>query len=364
MNPADQSLSASKDRLFSLDRIFRLIKYLKLFLVDCLLYLADEPHSQHRVLMHLFVIECNCLRVIITQEVAGRFGLTAALLDIHLMILICVKTQAQPDTHLCNSGVHFLLKPFHDGLIILLAVKIDIKVCILTAGDSAVFHQELLQDLRHRAQDTVSELSAEHLVHQVQLLDAHGTDVHLAVGEKAFSLLYILTEILHGIEAGQLVSLRLIDHMPVIIQFNDISDPGKNDLRHIVWLFDKVRRALIQAFQLCLLLGCQDDHRNLQKILIALANLQKFKTIQLRHQNIQHDQRDFFSLLIQNGQSLLAVLGIQDLVLRIQDKAEHLAVDIFIIHDQNLLTPAVKTAVHILFTPYYHPHPADLLPVL
>ena len=119
-------------------------------------------------------------------------------------------------------------------------------------------------------------------------VDRHG--VHVLVGVVAFELLGVLEEEAARIEARQRILLGGADDALALAELHDTAHAGANDLRHVVGLRQKVRRAELKAAELRRGLAREDDDRDARKLGIVVHRLQHGEAVHLRHVEIEHHQ--------------------------------------------------------------------------
>ena len=152
----------------------------------------------------------------------------------------------------------------------------------------------------------------------------------------AHLLLRLLIEELLAVKTGEPIIAELVDHGCIFPQIDEAGHAVQDDLG-AVGLGYEVRGAVLQRGELiglAVILGGDDDGDQGQ-LGVLLHQLQKRIAIHHRHHHIQQDQGNIVLAIPQKVQGCLAAIRLCHVVLAGQDHAQHLAVDLVVLHHKD-----------------------------
>ena len=130
------------------------------------------------------------------------------------------------------------------------------------------------------------------LIDHVEVVDIQHDGIGGQIFMIAIILLGVAVEELPVIKAGQLVTLRLADDIPVLRELNRPADADANHLRLRIGLGNKVHRTFFNAFHLRLSLRRHDNDRDLGSSRVSLQLPQDIHALHVRQIQIQQNQAE------------------------------------------------------------------------
>ena len=168
------------------------------------------------------------------------------------------------------------------------------------------------------------------------MLDVDDQGVSWCFAVPKFNLPDILEEIFVGIEPRDGVPFGLLDEALVFEQLDNAFAAGKHHLGHVEGFLDKVFCSQLEASDFGFLFrGHHDDGNPLEGFVFA-AFLQELETVHDRHEQVQKHQGIAGILFRKFFQGLLRVVGVADRIFLRKDIPENLAVDQFVIYDEDV----------------------------
>ena len=151
-----------------------------------------------------------------------------------------------------------------------------------------------------------------------------------------FNLPDILEEIFVGIEPRDGVPFGLLDEALVFEQLDNAFAAGKHHLGHVEGFLDKVFCSQLEASDFGFLFrGHHDDGNPLEGFVFAPL-LQELETVHDRHEQVQKHQGIAGILPCKFFQGVFRVVGVADRIFLRKDIPENLAVDQFVIYDEDV----------------------------
>ena len=147
-------------------------------------------------------------------------------------------------------------------------------------------------------------------------------------------LLRVTVEVLTRIQPGQMVALGLADQVAVLRELDGAFDARLHDLRNGIRLRNEVDRADVEALDLGFLIGRQNDHGDLRRQRILLHFAEDVETVPVGQVQIKQNEADLPRQRKKRRLGFRARPDRDDLVLRIQDGDQDLAVDELVLDDQ------------------------------
>ena len=215
------------------------------------------------------------------------------------------------------------------------------------ADESAGIPYQFTGFLSDAAQHLISVWLAVALVDHMEVIDIQNDCVRLRFRMVLVKLRGVAIEEFLVEESGELVPLGGLNDLPIFREFDDSQYAGQNHIDSRVGLRNKIDRAELQALQLSRLLRSGDDDGDMLQVFICLSSFQHLKTGHDRHEQIQQHQRQRIFVLMHQRECFRTVCGTENLVIVAQIVFENLAVDQFVINDQNT-SPASVCAQRLL----------------
>ena len=339
MLPADQGLGAGKARRIGLDVIFRLVKDLELALVGRAVQVVEQSLVQKLFHPHIVVVKHQRVLKVAPDPVAGSPGMVKHHQRLHAF-LPGLDPHAQADTDLSCQAVDPVLKAVQQGPVVRLLHTVNGKaVRFKTACDPLGSGKESVDFLSDDLKHPVAEAPSVQSVDGVKLLNVDDNGIHMQFRMILKNALRVFHKEVPGIEHAELVMLGRRDELPSLAQFDDSAHTGQNHFLLVKGLGNKVRCAHLQRLQFGGSFRRQDDNRNLPKQFIVAHGLQHFKPVQDRHHQVKQYNGQPFPLLPHDFQRFFSVLSVEKLIIILQNRAQHIPVDLLIVNDQNQLWP-------------------------
>ena len=192
--------------------------------------------------------------------------------------------------------------------------NIDKKcIAVTPASKSAGFLDELVDGGADGLEDVVAVGSAVELVDDAEAVDIEHDGVHRAVVILRIKALAVLEEEFPVEQSGQLVTLGLVDDDAVLGKLDGTAHSRTDDFGRIIGLCDEIRSAHPQAFNLRILLGSEHDDRDAAQLAVGADGFEQTVAVELRHMQIEHDQRELLYAGANDIERLQAVPGVNDL---------------------------------------------------
>ena len=210
---------------------------------------------------------------------------------------------------------------------------IHLKDVTASAHDTAVVMHERLHAHAHLAQHVVGVRPSKALVDHGEVVDVD----HDRVGRDAFVMLVVLlavaVEELEVVQVRERVALGRLDDLAVLAQLDGTPDSGLHHAGIGIRLLDEVACPGVQAHDLLREVRGYHDDRNVAQLRRGLHQLQDLLSRHVRHDEIEQHERDGLSMSPHLLHGMLAVLGIEELVLVIEHRGKYLAVDRLVVDD-------------------------------
>ena len=149
----------------------------------------------------------------------------------------------------------------------------------------------------------------------------------------------VLEKEVAAVEHGQPVVLGGGDELLALAQLDDPRHPGQDHLVHIEGLSDKVRGPQLQGLQLRLCVRGEHDDGDVVDFRVLPPDLKHLNAAHHRHHEVQQDDGEVVFPLPDDLQSLDPVLRKEELIVVLQDRGQHVAVDLLIVYHQHALRP-------------------------
>ncbi len=297
------------------------------------------------LLMQMAVIQADGFVKVAANGVRSHLGPVKAALDVNALVDVGIDPHAQAHT---VGRVAVILKEaggdvLHDVLIVLPVRAVDHEgVCFPAADDSAGITDHLTGLLTDAPEDLVSVCLAVTLVDHVEVVDIQDDRVGLHVRMALIKLLGVAIEEFLVEKAGELVPFGGLDNVPVFRELDNPENTGEDNVDRRVGLRNKIDCAELQAFQLGRLLRGGDDDGDVLELLVRFGAFQDLITRHDRHEQIQQNQGQSVLPFAHQTERFRTVRSAEHLIIIAQIVPENLAVDQFVVNNQNASPPAVR----------------------
>ena len=337
MLPTDEGFRAVQHGAFAAHIVFGLVVYLELFLTDGLFEILGQFFREQFLLIHLRVIGCDAFAVVAAQLIRRRLRPVKPLL--HAYGFIHVPVNAHPQTDLAGVAVFifnaFYRKGQHVRIVVAVGTVDHEDIFLPPADDTAGLLHRVTEISAYMLQNLVCTDPAVAVDDQVEPVNVYNERVHRILFVILVVTGRVVIKIFAIVQAGQRVSLRRMDDLPVLRQLNYAADPGEYDPFRRIGLGDKVHRAKLKTFHFGFLVRCHDDHRELRPLRGLFQLLQHGDACHDGHQKVKQNQRDLPLAACDFLQRFLTVFREDHIIFIRESHPQDLSVDLFIIHDQN-----------------------------
>ena len=176
----------------------------------------------------------------------------------------------------------------------------------------------------------------------MEVVDIQDDRVGLHVRMALIKLLGVAIEEFLVEKTGERIPLGGLDNVPVFRELDNPENTGEDNVDRRVGLRNKIDCAELQAFQLGRLLRGGDDDGDVLELLVRFGAFQDLITRHDRHEQIQQNQRQRVLAFAHQTERFRTVRSAEHLIIIAQIVPENLAVDQFVVNNQNASPPAVR----------------------
>ena len=352
MHPTDEGLRATELGRIVLHVVFGLIEHRKLPFVNRSAQIVEQTLVAKLPLAHVLVVYLKRLLVVAARLVACRPG------PIEHEHRPCAfrpqaHAHAQVDVYAVRELADAFLEPIEHSLVVILMFAVNVEVIgFKTTGDAMFIGKEVANLGTDALQHVIAKLVSMKSVDVVELLYVDRDGIQLVVRVILRKPIGILEEEVAGVQQGYLVVLRRRDKLPSLAQLNYPSHARKNYLMQVEGLGNEVGCAQLKRLQFRALLGGKHDYGNLGELLVVTHVFEYLESAHHRHHEVQKDDGKLARMLPHGIKRLLAIGGIDDLVVVLQDDSQDVPVYLVIVHDENQLgTLYLLRLNHVLTLP-------------
>ena len=218
MIPTHQGLCAGQNGVFGANVEFWLEVHHKAVAFQGRLEVLQQALPKQLRLMHLRVVDANCLLITASYSVCGNLCVVKAAVDLERLVYLRIHAHAQTDPVLRNLLVHEALRRLVQYALVVFGVGAVDKeyVRFATAAHTADLTGYLTDALSDSGEHAVSILLSVALVQHVEVVDVQHDGIHGHIGVMLVVHPNVAQEVVEVKQVRQAVALGGLDDVALL----------------------------------------------------------------------------------------------------------------------------------------------------